>query len=508
MKKLILLFVTNFSIAQVSLVKEINPFSAQTGRIVILENHAYFGSYALGSGGLLKGGLFKTDGTLSGTVRITDPNLDIFVKEPTSSGTFVGWSGSNLGGTGERPWVYNGVTASVVGNNSFVQTLHAYNNQILFAGHTFDEGFELWKINTAGESEMVKNLPGVGPNNTITPSMFVNHSDGFAYFLGWADNAPCALWKTNGTTAGTTKVKDVPYMNKLYSAGANLYLFGPNSGSYTGNYKLWVSDGTTAGTVVVKDFNPAGYPVHSDAYTFDNRLFFSLDDGINGKELWFSDGTTAGTQMVADINPGAAPSNATALGHVGGALYVAANNGSIGPALYKIGSNPLVIVNGIPHYSFTLVKDINTVSDATSYFNTGIAFQNKFYFPAGDGGTNTELWRTDGTLAGTEKLGTTVAPKGFCVLNNILLFGSYNETSWNFDLYKYQDPSFVPCQNTVSYQGIATDVLYEANNSIVSIHTVPALPNFTIYKAKAITLNPGFRTESGAKFTTISAGCQ
>lgn len=501
-KAIVLLFISfsNFVIAQVSLVKGINPIPNQYGRIVKLGNYAYFGSYL---GGI--GGLFKTDGTLAGTTRVTDPAQNIWVKEPTSSGTFIGWSGPNLAGSGEYPWISNGTTASSVGYNNFVQTLYAFNGEIYYAGHTFDEGFELWKINASGIAEIVKSLPGVGINNTLTPSKFVAHSDGFLYFLSWVNNAPCALWRTDGTTIGTTKIKDVPYISELYAAGSKLFMFGPNAN--TGNYKLWVSDGTAAGTVVIKDFNPTGYPTLANAYTFNNRLFFTLDDdGINGSELWVSDGTTLGTQLVENLNPGSASSFATPLGHNGNELYVAANNGTIGPALYKVSANPTTIISGIPQYSFTFIKDINTVSDATSYFDKGIVFQGKFYFSAGDGSPESKLWRTDGTLNGTELIGGDT-PKGYCVLNNILLFANYNPLTFDFELYKYTDPSVVPCDDTKSLNGIASDILYEANNSLVSVQTVPVLLSQTTYKAKSITLNPGFNTEIGAKFKTIIEGC-
>ena len=35
--------------------------------------------------------------------------------------------------------------------------------------------------------------------------------------------------------------------------------------------------------------------------TNDGVLYFSADNGVNGKELWKSDGTTDGTQLVYDI---------------------------------------------------------------------------------------------------------------------------------------------------------------------------------------------------------------
>lgn len=58
---------------------------------------------------------------------------------------------------------------------------------------------------------------------------------------------------------------------------------------------------------LVKDIDPTVvevmiYPGRLTAV--GDRIFFSGDDGINGRELWLSDGSASGTAMVLDINPG------------------------------------------------------------------------------------------------------------------------------------------------------------------------------------------------------------
>ena len=67
----------------------------------------------------------------------------------------------------------------------------------------------------------------------------------------------------------------------------------------------------TAQVVLVKDINPGignySFADSSDPDSlveFNDRLFFTADDGVNGKELWVSDGTAKGTQLLLDINPG------------------------------------------------------------------------------------------------------------------------------------------------------------------------------------------------------------
>lgn len=147
------------------------------------------------------------------------------------------------------------------------------------------------------------------------------------------------------------------------------------------------------------------------------------------------------------------------------------------------------------------------MSDATSYIDKGFEFQRKFYFSA----NGSELWRTDGTPVGIVLVGDISLPGGsfpssYCALNNKLLFEAFSD-ALDHELYKYEDPEFLPCENELTLTGLSARILYEANSTIVVSQTIPSLLDFTILKAKSITLNPGFKTESAAKFTTVSVGC-
>src|SRR6185503_3046938 len=71
---------------------------------------------------------------------------------------------------------------------------------------------------------------------------------------------------------------------------------------------LWKSDGTEAGTVEVKAFPPL------PSFSFDrlgglapagDKLFFLASEATSGNELWVTDGTSGGTRQVVELTPGA-----------------------------------------------------------------------------------------------------------------------------------------------------------------------------------------------------------
>jgi ELWxxDGT repeat protein len=87
---------------------------------------------------------------------------------------------------------------------------------------------------------------------------------------------------------------------------ANGLLFLRANQSTTNGIEAWRTDGTAAGTFLLKDINPGSFG--SDPIGFADlggfAVFFATD-GVTGIEPWRTDGTNAGTVLIKDLHPGA-----------------------------------------------------------------------------------------------------------------------------------------------------------------------------------------------------------
>lgn len=64
-------------------------------------------------------------------------------------------------------------------------------------------------------------------------------------------------------------------------------------------FELWKSNGTSAGTVRVKDIAPgSGSSLPSRMTNVNGTVYFTAHDAVQGKSLWKSDGTAAGTVLL------------------------------------------------------------------------------------------------------------------------------------------------------------------------------------------------------------------
>jgi RNA polymerase sigma factor (sigma-70 family) len=277
------------------------------------------------------------------------------------------------------------------------------NGMLFFAAKDDLHGNELWKSSPTPNGPVTTLVKDIFPDRGDSNPRYLINVNGRLFFVANDGLHGSQLWKSDGTEAGTVMVKHInPGRGAFPAAGKNLIavcktLFFVAADAGHGAV-LWKSDGTEAGTVVVKrlDASNSISTQFPQAMTDVNgMLFFAASDGVHGTELWKSDGTEAGTVMVKDINPGRSHSWPCFLTNVNGTLFFVAQEGVHGRELWKSDGTQAGTV---------LVKDINPGSASAfprQHIGNLTAVGKTLFFAADDGVHGEQLWRSDGTKAGT-----------------------------------------------------------------------------------------------------------
>ncbi len=90
------------------------------------------------------------------------------------------------------------------------------------------------------------------------------------------------------------------YPGDLTNIGGTLY-FSAIDG--TNGAELWKSNGTSTGTVRVRNIGPARQRLRAGSNERQRHVVTSCQRRHDGSELWKSDGTSTGTVLLRNINP-------------------------------------------------------------------------------------------------------------------------------------------------------------------------------------------------------------
>ncbi|MCP9770751.1 hypothetical protein EGI22_22840 [Lacihabitans sp. LS3-19] len=428
------------------------PTNLNQRKFIVANSQMYF----IANDGTSGFELWKTDGTLLGTSIVKDhfagiesstfSNFQLFDNELyyICNDTVNGFRGRKTDGTLAGTIDIEDINPSLGLSN--IYPIAKVGNKFYFTGFNSSTGYELYKMES-GVASLVKDIKTAGFENgknfnyvkETTNAILFNYDDG---------KHGMELWKTDGTTSGTTLFADLnPYPIDIKGDFSNLSTFDFYSGSsfintdfvefggktyFYANRHLMVTDGVTTPTIFhenaaysvgskyglkeyagflyfsvneelwvtngtiefkLKSIEPygSGSPL-TDFNVCNGKLFFVAFTQANGEEVWVTDGTGTGTQLLKELIPGVnAPTYSFKFEIVGNTLFFTYQDPIIGSELWKTdGTNAGTV----------LVKDISPSSGSNPQYMTN--YNNQFLvFSADDGTHGNELWKSDGTPTGT-----------------------------------------------------------------------------------------------------------
>lgn len=326
-------------------------------------------------------------------------------------------------------------------------------NKLYFSAYSDEHGRELWcSDGTPSGTHLIKDIqPGKGNGIGEYFELSCFNLNEILYFRGNDGTAGTELWRSDGTEDGTYLVKDTyagPGNSSIgeFAAVNNILYFTANTGR-----DLWRSDGTNAGTYQIKNFS-----IVRGLCNFKGNLYFSASIDNNGEELWKSNGTYAGTKLLKDLN-----------GVIGTSLpcnFHATNNTLYFTAITNTGWE-LWKTNG-KHENTVLVKDINPgAANGVMDFYSEVPMthiDDVLYFRSNDGVKGYELWKSDGTEAGTVSLSD--LPQGpdtyspLLIVNGKILFNNYSTSHF------FQYDPLTGMTSTTGYPSNSSFNNYESRN--------------------------------------------
>jgi ELWxxDGT repeat protein len=349
--------------------------------------------------------LWVSDGTAKGTRRITEIGFfnpfayDGFPFDdsglPASSLELLGnrlifWATDGLHGF--QPWSTTGSlasTAPVCAGCSFTNgeaTLLKLGSRILFNTRDTTNVSKIWATDgTSSGTVLLRDLcPGAcDAAGTLEPLL------GSAFFTAFPEPGKPEIWITNGTPAGTRRFAAPGFSFPLAALGSTVYYkgFSPNDGY---GFELWASDGTPRGTRMVTEIarENASSGIENVTPAGDGVYFTACRDGQ--QRFWYSAGSAETTVEAAG------PSLFCGFGSiqratVAGMLFFISGRFGSSDQLWRLSPDGST-------------EQLLQLTDGTP--NNLLALNGRLIFFVRPESAPMEVWRSDGTAAGTVKVAT------------------------------------------------------------------------------------------------------
>jgi ELWxxDGT repeat protein len=404
-------------------------------------------------------GLYRTDGSASGTVKISDWGMDVLKEDLAVFQQRVYFFGedkyshyglwrTNAGGSSvELVKNYSGLGSPADSK------LTIWNGRLFFTVLCETGGICIWSSD--GTLEGTQIFANLGSSINLPKNLI--GAGNWLYFMRSAGST-CEVWRTDGTPSGTGALF-VDYYNQCWQSfialGNDVFFIKRDPNLRTELWKidgasglpalvhplisvitsfelqldrlvvkdgwlyfpvfktgsiaeLWRTQGEPETTSLVKSFGRtsiAGQIV--DLTLWQDTLAFAAPDNTHGQELWTSDGTLAGTQFLVDTN--LTPEGSYFHGGLffNGSLYFGLEDTSRYGNLWRSNGTP----QGTVQLAATEPFGLEPNSNSNKLLNSPpAALQGKLYFLTLGDQVTEELWQTDGTPAGTHCVKVLTAP--------------------------------------------------------------------------------------------------
>jgi ELWxxDGT repeat protein len=235
------------------------------------------------------------------------------------------------------------------------------------------------------------------------------------YFSGRFQNGELALFTSDGTLAGTKKLKilsensnsELSLFTSFNKEEQNLFFIIEEDG----NHWLWTSAGTSESTIKIteslKDLN-------SEKFIEDGTTaYFVATDDEHGKELWVSDGTKDGTHIVKDIVEG----------FIGSDIWFFPNMKD-GKALFTTVTSPKNYTEWVTDGTEAGTKILQEgLTDLATTLKINKITNDNILFVEMSTSDTTRIWYSDFTSEGTQL----VMPNDFILPNHAHIYVFYTE---------------------------------------------------------------------------------
>lgn len=353
--------------------------------------------------------------------------LVFYASSPTYGNEYWITDGTNAG-TFMLKDIRPGFASSVIFQSSVVTNDMLY----MVVADTVILSYSLWRTDgtTDGTTQLMKfsssmPVPDINKNELSG----VNGKCIFSY--GSSSNNK-EIWVSDGTVVGTHQLKDI---NPGASTGSNPYnlvatkdhvYFFADDGEHV--YELWRTDGTDTGTILVKDVFPGiigslqNIAQNKNMVASDNKVWFSaINDVVTGFELFVSDGTDTGTRLVKDLHP---------TPYLNSSCFIAGASDQFALVFFRNDTGNWLCATDGTEKGTVIVSDSNfvTLPNTRNFIVSG----NQIFFVHTEQATGTELWSSDGTKSGTGLLidlapGTTSGATGImCADKSKVYFAGSN----------------------------------------------------------------------------------